>query len=256
MKTPGSDPVPNFQEAIPAKPEHLSGVDGLNKLRESTASVEGVSLQEILATPEGREKFKIKKFILAGPPRSGKSCMREALKGAIKQVPNAPYPYMLTACPDGEGAWFQETMNSNPELAAKLKAEYKTRFTPEFVARIEQSVKNLSLPLSFIDIGGITSPENERICKDGNGAVLICGETAILSGKPAEWKEFFNKLGIPIVAEVYSDYFGKEDVVEGVESDGVFRGSVHHLERGEQLVDRETVKALAEFVVGLGAETK
>ena len=256
MKIAESNSEQNPQEIIPVEPEHLSGIDGLNKLRESTASVEGISLNDLLATPEGRERFKTKKIILAGPPRSGKSCMREALKGAIKQIPNAPYPYMLTACPDGEGAWFQETMNSNPDLAAKLKAEYKAKFTPEFVERIAQSVHNLSLPLSFIDIGGITSPENEKICKDGNGAVLICGETATLSGKPAEWKEFFTKLGIPIVAEVYSDYFGEADDVEGTEGDGVFRGSVHHLERGEQLNERETVKALAEFIVDLGAPTK
>lgn len=239
-------------EEAPQKPEHLSGVDGLNKLKESTVSVPGISIKEILETEEGREKFKVKKIILAGPPRSGKSCMREALKQAIKAVPGAPYPYMLTACPDGEGAWFQETMNSDPKLAARLKADYKSKFTPEFVNRISQSVTNLSLPLSFIDIGGITSAENEKICKDGNGAILICGETAILAGKPAEWKEFFNRLGIPIVAEVYSDYFGVEDYVAGVEDDGVFRGSVHHLERGEQLDSRETVKALAEFVVELG----
>lgn len=232
--------------------EHLSGSDGLAKLKESTASVSGISVNEVLSTNEGKEKFKIKKIILAGPPRSGKSCMREALKQAIKQVPDAPYPYVFTACPDGEGAWFQEAMNNDPEMAAKLKSEYKSKFTPEFVERISQSVTNLSLPLSFIDIGGITSPENEKICKDGNGAILICGETAVLGGSPAEWKEFFNNLGIPIVAEVYSDYFGTEDYVEGVGEDGVFRGSVHHLERGESLAERETVQAVANFIVELG----
>ncbi len=64
----------------------------------------------------------MKKIVLAGPPRSGKSCMREGLKQAIRAIPGAPYPYVITACPDGEGAWFQETVNQNPELAAACKA--------------------------------------------------------------------------------------------------------------------------------------
>ncbi len=231
---------------------HLSGSEGIQKLKESSESVSGISFREFLNTEQGQEFLKTKKIILAGPPRSGKSCMREALKQVIKSIPNAPYPYMLTACPDGEGAWFQEAMNADPEEATKYKAAYKSKFTPEFVERISQSVKNLSLPLNFIDIGGITSAENEKICKDANAAILICGEGAVLSDKPAEWKEFFTKLNIPIMAEVYSDYTGKDDFVEGVDKEsGVFRGSVHHLERGEQLSGRETVQALAKFITEL-----
>jgi CRISPR-associated protein Csx3 len=231
---------------------HLSGIEGLDILKESIDSIPGISIKEILSTKEGKEKFEIKKLILAGPPKSGKSCMREALKQSIKQIPNHPYPYVITACPDGEGAWFQESMNNNPELAQKLKIEYKSKFTPEFVKRISHSISNLSLPhnpLNFIDIGGVISDENEQICKDGNGAILICGETAVIANEPAKWKEFFNQLNIPIIAEIYSDYLGAEDYVEGVGDDGVFRGSIHHLERGEKLSDRDTVKSLAEFVI-------
>lgn len=44
------------------------------------------------------------KVVLCGPPRSGKSCLREGLKQAIRRVPGAPYPYVITAAPDGEGA--------------------------------------------------------------------------------------------------------------------------------------------------------
>lgn len=82
-----------------------------------------------------------------------------------------------------------------------------------------------------------------------NENILICGEQAVLNNKPEEWKLFFNKLNIPIIAEVYSDYDGTEDIVERVGEDKIFRGSVHHLERGEKLSERELVKALAEYVV-------
>jgi len=195
--------------------------------------------------------MKKKKIVLAGPPRSGKSCLRQGLKDVIRQTSDV-YPYILTACPDGEGAWFQESMNNDPALAAKLKAEYKSKFSPEFAERIASSVKNLALPLSFIDIGGVISPENKKICEHANGAVFLCGETAVKADAGVEWKKFFTELGIPIIAEVYSDYHGKEDILDGVGEDGVFRGSTHHLERGEKLTDREAIKALAQFILDLG----
>ncbi|MFA6528996.1 MAG: hypothetical protein WCT46_05675 [Candidatus Gracilibacteria bacterium] len=252
MKTP--DQVnSNTQNSESAPPAPLTGRDGLDLLKTSTSSVDGVSLIDFLQTPEGREAMKKKKIVLAGPPRSGKSCLRQGLKDVIKQISNGEvYPYVLTACPDGEGAWFQESMNNDPSLAAKLKAEYKSKFSPEFAQRIADSVKNLSLPLSFIDIGGVISPENMKICEHANGAIFLCGETAVKSSAPIDWKKFFTQLGIPIVAEVYSDYKGGEDLVDGIGEDGVFRGSVHHLERGENLTDRKAIQGLAQFIINLG----
>ena len=247
---PPKPPIENIQTS-------LTGREGLDLLKKSTSKVNGINLIDFFNTSEGKELLEIKKIVLAGPPRSGKSCLRQGLKDIIRTIPNAPYPYFITACPDGEGAWFQESMNNDPILAAKLKADYKSRFTPEFVERIESSVKNLSLPhnpLNFIDIGGVISPENEKICREANSAIFICGETAAKSEAIIEWKKFFTKLGIPIVAELYSDYKGSKDIVDGVEEDGVFRGSVHHLERGENLTNRETIENLAQFIINLGKE--
>lgn len=230
----------------------LTGRDGIDLLKSSSQKTEGIDLIEFLKTKEGKEMIEKKKIILAGPPRSGKSCLRQGLKDVIKQISNNEiYPYVLTACPDGEGAWFQESMNNDPMLAAKLKAEYKSKFSPEFTQRIADSVKNLSLPLNFIDIGGVISPENEKICKDANSAIFICGETSAKNEAIIEWKNFFTKLNIPIIAELYSDYEGKEDIVDGIEKDGVFRGSVHHLERGENLTNRKSIQDLAKFIIDL-----
>jgi len=111
----------------------LTGREGLDLLKKSTSKVAGVSLIDFLQTSEGKEAMKKKKIVLAGPPHSGKSCLRQGLKDFIKQISNGEvYPYVLTACPDGEGAWFQESMNNDPTLAAKLKTEYKSKFTTEF----------------------------------------------------------------------------------------------------------------------------
>ncbi|MFA6512000.1 MAG: hypothetical protein WCV86_02680 [Patescibacteria group bacterium] len=188
-----------------------------------------------------------KKIVLAGPPRSGKSCMREGLKQALFTIPGSPYPYVITACPDGEGAWFQETVNNNPELAAACKAAYKAKFTPEFVERIKTSVERCSLELTLVDIGGITSVENEQICAAATHIVILAGDMS----KVAEWRTFAAKLGLTVVAEIHSDYHGTEDTVERVSSDGILRGSVHHLERGEQIADRPMIRALAEHLLSI-----
>lgn len=185
------------------------------------------------------------KVILAGPPRSGKSCLREGLKQAVRRIPGAPYPYVITACPDGEGAWFQETVNLDPELAAKLKAAYKSKFTPEFVQRVADSVRNCTLPLTLVDIGGITSVDNEAICASATHAILLAGD---LSRLP-EWREFCGKVGLRVIAEIHSDYRGTVDVVPTLGEDGIYRGSVHYLERGEPVHERPTVRALAEILV-------
>ncbi len=245
--------LPHEQPSSVEEEKHLTGREGLTLLKASTSTIEGINLIDYLKTPEGQEAMKTEKIVLAGPPRSGKSCLRQGLKNVImKEGSGSVYPYMFTACPDGEGAWFQETMNADPVLAAKLKADYKSKFTPEFAIMKGDGVRKLSLPLSFIDIGGVISPENEVICKHANGAILIAGETAVKMGAPAEWKKFFTGLGIPLVAELYSDYLGEEDFVEGVGEDGVFRGSVHHLERGEDLTNRQTIQELSRFILNLG----
>jgi len=105
------------------------------------------------------------KAVLCGPPQSGKSVLREGLKQAIRAIPNAPYPYIITGCPDGEGAWFQQTVETNPDLAKACKAAYKGKFTPEFVARVAASVYNCPLPLTLVDIGGSRQPRTRRFAR-------------------------------------------------------------------------------------------
>jgi CRISPR-associated protein Csx3 len=188
------------------------------------------------------------KIVLCGPPKSGKSCLREGLKQAIRRIPGAPYPYVITACPDGEGAWFQETVNRSAEEARELKTAYKQSlggFTPEFVKRVADSVANCNLPLTLVDIGGIPSAENAAICATATHAILLAGD---LSRLP-EWREFCGKLGLRIIAEIHSDYRGTEDTVPTLGEDGIWRGSVHYLERGEPVHERPTVRALAEILV-------
>jgi CRISPR-associated protein Csx3 len=193
------------------------------------------------------------KVILAGPPRSGKSCLRDGLKKAIRAIPESPYPYVITACPDGEGAWFQESVNFDAEAAAEYKAAYKSKFTPEFVQRVADSVKNCQLPLTLVDIGGITSVENEKICSSATHAILLAGDSPDKNWEErlVEWRKFCDKLGLRIIAEIHSDYHETEDSIPILGNSGVYKGSVHHLERGEPIQERLTVQELAKILVNL-----
>lgn len=98
-----------------------------------------------------------------------------------------------------------------------------------------------------MDIGGITSVENEAICVSATHMVILAGDTA----KFAQWREFAEKVGLTVVAEIHSDYPGTEDTIEGVAQDGVLRGSVHHLERGESIASRPMIKRLAEHLLAI-----
>lgn len=186
------------------------------------------------------------KIVLAGPPRSGKSCLREGVKQAIRALADAPYPYVITGCPDGEGAWFQATVERSPADAAVCKAAYKAKFTPEFVQRVAESVRTCSLPLVLVDIGGVPSQENEQICDGADAVVILSSDPAAF----ATWRAFAAKVGLVVIAEVDSRYHDDDDTV-GLVDQGVLRGSVHHLERGEAIADRPMVQALAAHVVAL-----
>jgi CRISPR-associated protein Csx3 len=143
-------------------------------------------------------------------------------------------------------------VNADAELAAKCKASYKSKFTPEFVQRVADSVKNCTLPLTLVDIGGIPSVENEAICAFATHAILLAGDMSRLP----EWHELCGKLGLRIVAEIHSDYRGTEDTIPVLGEDSIYKGSVHYLERGEPVQERLTIKALAEILVRMIAEEK
>ena len=199
------------------------------------------------------------KVILAGPPHSGKSCLREGLKRAIlgfkRESSDMPYPYVITACPDGEGAWFQETMEKYPEVAKACKAAYKGTFTPEFVKLVADHVHHCEQPLTLVDIGGLIDAYSYEVCRSATHIAILAGNNSE-SGESwdvrmEEWREFAKKLDLTVIAEIFSDYHGKGDVVKDVCPDNILRGSVHHLERGERIETRPMVQALARHILNL-----
>ncbi|MDM8565365.1 CRISPR-associated protein Csx3 [Candidatus Halobeggiatoa sp. HSG11] len=186
------------------------------------------------------------KIVLGGPPHSGKSCLREGLKQAIRAIPNTPYPYVITACPDGEGCWHYEAVSCDPKNAETLKRDYKGEFTDSFVKRVSDDVKNCREPLTLIDIGGKITDDNIIICKHATHIILIAGNMDELD----VWRNFSKHLNLQIIAELHSDYHGTEDTILKLENDNIYRGSIHYLDREDDSAkERPTVKQLAKIIV-------
>jgi CRISPR-associated protein Csx3 len=188
------------------------------------------------------------KVVLCGPPHSGKSCLREGLKQALMaeyRLGNAPYPYVLTACPDGEGAWYSEAAKRDAVLAKQLKDAYKSKFTEAFARKVAQDVAGLSLPLSLIDVGGRIDEKNRWIMSGATHAVILAGEME----RVAEWELLCEELGLGVIAVIESDYQGTEDRV--VSETPMLTGSIHCLERGEDVSGRLMVKELVRVLIGM-----
>ena len=197
----------------------------------------------------------MKKIVLAGPSRSGKSCLREGLKQVLMGIEDAPYPYVITACPDGEGAWFQEAVRNDPGVADLCKTAYKGRFTDEFADLAASWVKNCVLPLTLVDIGGKIDDKNCRICRAATHIVILAGDDAKTGDRWADrmvpWREFAKKLELTVTAEIFSDYDATADVIGGVGSDRILRGTIHRLERGEDAGNRPMIRRLAQHLLDL-----
>jgi len=175
------------------------------------------------------------KVAIVGPPHSGKSVFMEAIAASLDREAY----YIFRACPDGEGAWTW----SSPEAAAFRR---KGTFTPEVVDWYIHSLRTMRLaPLVLVDLGGRTSPENERILREGgiDTAIILAGDPSAF----AEWESFLQVSGVSVLRKIWSNYHGMEDVVE----DG--NHSVHHLERGDSSVKErpqilDTARVLMDLV--------
>ena len=185
------------------------------------------------------------KVVLCGFANTGKTCLRDGLKQALLQIPHAPESYFISACPDGDGSWYGETARRDLDLAKQLRAEYKARFTPEFAEQKAQEVKGINTPIFVFDVGGKISNANRLIMAHGTHAVILVKD----KDEIAPWEEFCRSLGLQVIAIIYSDYHGIEDTIESEVP--ILRGSVHRLERGEDVSSRPMLQSLAQGLVGL-----
>lgn len=185
------------------------------------------------------------KVVLCGPPNTGKTCLREGLKQALLKTTNAPDSYIISGCPDGDGAWFSETARNYPDLARKLKDEYKAKFTPEFAEKKAKDVEVIKNSILVFDVGGKISPENRLIMAKATHAVILANTEAEVK----QWQAFCDELHLPVIAILYSDYHGTRDSIEN--ESPLLVGSVHHLDRSQETFSRPAIQKLARVLIDL-----
>ena len=154
---------------------------------------------------------------------------------------------MITACPDGEGAWYYDTAGRDLEEAKNLKQEQKRSFSWEQALKFSADVMRCSEPLTLVDIGGRIDCKNEAICHSATHAIVLYKSKEDLE----EWKGFCHKLEIKILAEILSVW--EEDCVPNasyIHQGEVFMGCLKKLERGKpNPANGAVISELADFIV-------
>ncbi|MDP3093214.1 MAG: CRISPR-associated protein Csx3 [bacterium] len=183
------------------------------------------------------------KFVVAGPPHSGKSVF---LAGLCENLPRDSR-YLFRACPDGEGTWLQNHYDRPDVVALRRKGQ----FIKEMVDWYSRSLADCVMaPIILVDIGGRPSEENRRILSEGqvNYGIILAGDLE----RVPEWETFLESCGVTVIAVVRSDYTGEADSIQ--RHLPRLEGSVHFLERGDVTVStRPVIQAVAELILGLVA---
>lgn len=188
-----------------------------------------------------------KKIVICGNANRGKTLIKDGLRIVLsKYFDNRNY-YLISGCPDGDGAWFSETCQNNPALARQLKDKYKASFTLEFAHNKAQEIRNINNPLLIFDVGGKMienqlTLENEIIMAEANYAIIV-GEN---EEEIALWRNCCQGLNIKIMAEITTKIDAGSDIFEL--KNNVFTTTIHQLGRGNNLTESLGINKLAEYI--------
>lgn len=192
------------------------------------------------------------KVAICGYPGAGKTCLREGLKYAIKKIYSIPddFCYIRSGCPDGDTAYFLETAQKYPEVARELRARMKKGYTEEYAISKADEISKIQNPLLIFDVGGKISKHNWTIMSEATHAIILAKQEEFTDETNVQpWLDFCRDLNLPVVAIVYSDYYGTSDKID--RSSAIFKGTVHHLDRRVDASSRPMVKELANLLISL-----
>ena len=193
------------------------------------------------------------KVAICGYPGAGKTCLREGLKYAVENIPTIPdgFCYVISACPDGDTAYFLQTAQQDLELANKLRRRTKKGYTDEFADSKAIEIKSIQNSLLLFDVGGKITEHNRTIMSQATHAIILAKKEELADEKYVRpWQEFCQDLKLPVAAIIYSDYHGTSDSIAR-NNENILIGTVHHLDRQADASSRPTVKELANLLVSL-----
>ncbi len=190
--------------------------------------------------PNRKEILRVAKIVIVGPPHSGKSIAENFLRRLLP-----PQETMrIAAQPDGEGDWTQKLYGEDKGLVQKLRN--KGSFTEENVDHWLSQVVNSTSRFSLIDVGGVVSPENRRICSEANAMIIVSSDPK----KTQEWVRLANETGLNILAVLEStlDVSREETFKLTPGKDWESEGVVVGLDRGK-FRDSQTLRHLASYLL-------
>lgn len=211
--------------------------------------------EENLLDPTEREE-KLKKGIkvaICGLPDVGKSVFTEALLQNLSEDET----FWISAAPDGEGRWYKKNYN-NPEVSKHYKIGSHTE---EFIEDRRKKISNWDGPIMIIDIGGrLESEDSSKNYREQKSRILEGATHAVILYKDQsglrDWEDFLNNQGIEVIAKLYSDYNGTEDLLLGIDPEDSCIGVVHHLDHKEPADTRATIQQVAGLIHTMARDNK
>lgn len=197
------------------------------------------------------------KVAIGGPPHSGKTVLMGLLRALLPRDKFA----VVEAAPDGEGitGW---SFEGDPELIKAVRR--KGKFLEEFVNWVCDSVRNSTMPLTLVDLGGMLvaedgsfsptgkklTPQNERIVRECDYLIVIANPNYAEAAKV--WIEEGIRLGAKPLAILESVLAGAEDEVW--ETEMPLRARITKLERETPPVESITARAVAQLLMNLASK--
>lgn len=178
-----------------------------------------------------------------GPPHSGKSILLNELRLALRQhLPEEIFQrefFILRACPDGQGDWFDDIPQSQA-----MTLRYKNRFDSDFVSRISNHLRQLrsEKSLLFVDCGGKIDKKNTAILDACTHAIIVSSDPGLFE----RWMGAVEAGELGLLAQIESTT--REEVA--VVSQSPLRIRIGKLERGNKTIrlPTELIDAVANLV--------
>jgi CRISPR-associated protein Csx3 len=197
------------------------------------------------------------KVAVGGPPHSGKTVLMGLFRGLLPREKFC----VVEAAPDGEGitGW---SFEGDPELVRAVRR--KGKFLEEFVGWVVDSVRNSTMPITLVDLGGMLlaedgsfSPTGVRLTPQNESIVRECDYLIVIANPhyaeaSARWQAEGERLGAKPVAILESVLIGAED--ELFSAGPPLRARITALERENPPVGSATARALADLLLRLAGD--
>lgn len=210
----------------------------------------GYQVGDLVEVPATFVEYQRIKVAVCGFPQTGKSCLIEGIKQALMAQLEIPYPLVIRACPDGEGAWHHQAQVNHAALAENTRIQNKGVWNQAFAETAAGWVRSANQVINLIDTGGKISPENRLILAEATHAIVLYKSEE----ERQQWLEFCQSLGLPAIAVIESCWGDGEDRVQwqSGQNEPPLSGSVYGLSRQTQeLATKPMLQAITQLLIDL-----